>query len=87
MTQPEDAAPPQPAGPYTLDLKRGDLLDQASAWTTLHEDELRRRATEAARDKNGEVLWDLTVAYLTTLSQVGITVSPHTLRSYRTGVR
>ncbi|GGK42144.1 integrase [Deinococcus malanensis] len=72
---------------YTLDLRRGHLLDQASTWTSLHESELRRRATEAARDKNVEVLWDLTVAYLTTLTQAGITISPHTLRSYRTGVR
>ncbi|MFC4456585.1 site-specific integrase [Deinococcus sonorensis] len=72
---------------FTLDRPRTHLLDQASAWTSLPEDELRRRATEAARDKNLPVLWDLTVTYLTTLSQVGITISPHTLRSYRTGVR
>ncbi|SMB78345.1 tyrosine-type recombinase/integrase [Deinococcus hopiensis] len=71
----------------SLDLRRTHLLDQASAWVSLHESELRRRAMEAARDKNAEVLWDLTAAYLTTLGQVGITLSPHTLRSYRTGVR
>ncbi|WP_343216575.1 tyrosine-type recombinase/integrase [Deinococcus aestuarii] len=87
MTSLGDAVTAQQGASYTLDLKRGALLDQASAWTALHEDELRRRATEAARDKNGEVLWDLTLAYLTTLSRVGITISPHTLRSYRTGVR
>ncbi|WP_245901183.1 tyrosine-type recombinase/integrase [Deinococcus yavapaiensis] len=84
MTPPEET---QGRPSYTLDRPRRHLLDEASTWISLTDDERRRRAMEAARDKDVMALWSLTQAYLSTMTTVGITISPHTLRAYRTGVR
>ena len=65
---------------------RGDLLSAAQSFADLPEDELRRRAMTAARDRDRGMLWDLTVAHLTTLGQQGTHVSPRTLKIYRVGV-
>lgn len=67
--------------PYT-----GDTLSRARRWTDLKDDELRRRAIEAARDKDGDALWSLTEAHLTVYGPAGAKTSPHTLRAYRRGV-
>lgn len=61
-------------------------LAQARAVATLHDDELKRRASVAARDKNADDLWAITLAYLTSDSHAGVGASPHTLRAYRKGV-
>jgi len=68
--------------PYT-----GDRLAQADTWINLHDDELRRRAVQAAGDKDIETLVSLTSAYLTQQGQSGILVSPRTLEAYTLGVR
>ncbi|EYB67006.1 hypothetical protein DEIPH_ctg054orf0009 [Deinococcus phoenicis] len=70
-----------------LDLYRGDLVSRASHLATLHPEELRRRAVEAARNKDPAALWALTEAHLTTHGSSGARVSPHTLRVYAEAVR
>lgn len=65
----------------------GDRLAQARSFAGLSDDELKRRATVAAREKHFEDLWALTLAHLTSDSQAGLHASPHTLRSYRKGVQ
>jgi integrase/recombinase XerC len=47
------------------------------------EDELRRFAAEAARDRDGTALWALTEAHLTLHGSSGSRVSTHTLSAYR----
>jgi integrase len=58
------------------------IQDRSRAWTTLEAGELRRRAVEAARDRDLETLWAITEAHL------GLTGQPsvHTLRAYKTGL-
>lgn len=70
-----------------LDLYRGDLVGRASQIASLHPEELRRRAVEAARDKDAAALWMITEAHLTSYGVTGTRVSPHTLRVYREAVR
>lgn len=70
----------------TLEVYRGDLVAVAQLFADLPEDELRRRAMVAARDRDRDTLWDLTVAHLTTLGRQGAQVSPRTLKIYRVGV-
>lgn len=71
----------------TLEVYRGDLVAVAHSFADLPEEDLRRRAMVAARDRDRETLWDLTVAYLTTLGREGAQISPRTLGVYRVGVR
>jgi integrase/recombinase XerC len=47
------------------------------------EEELRRFASEAARDRDGAALWALTKAHLTLHGSAGSRVSGHTLSAYR----
>lgn len=70
----------------TLDLYRGELVARMRGWTGLAEDERRRRAVEAARDLDVEVLWSLTEAHVTTFGPAGASVSVRTLRAYREAV-
>ncbi|GHF43498.1 integrase/recombinase XerC [Deinococcus metalli] len=70
----------------TLDVYRSALGDRARSWLALHADERRRRAVEAAAQKDADGLWSLTEAYLGLYGASGILVSPHTLSAYRTGV-
>ena len=45
------------------------------------------QAVAAARDRDVEALWALTEAHLTTHGPAGARVRPHTLRTYRLGLR
>lgn len=49
----------------------------------MSEEELRRFAVEAARDRDGAALWSLTEAHLTLHGSSGSRVSGHTLSAYR----
>ncbi|MFC4637763.1 tyrosine-type recombinase/integrase [Deinococcus hohokamensis] len=71
----------------TLDLYRGHLHDRTRTWTSLHPEERKRRATQAAAVKDPEVLWALTEAHLTQHAASGVLTSRHTLTSYRAGLR
>lgn len=68
-------------------LYGGDRVAQARSFGSLSDEELKRRATQAARDKDFAALWGLTLAYLTADTSAGVATSPHTLRSYRKGVQ
>ena len=61
--------------------------DSATAWLRLSPAERRRTAMQAAHDHDADTLWGLTEAWLRSFSPVGASVSPATVRSYRTGVR
>ena len=71
----------------TLDYFRGDLNSLALTWTNLHDDELRRRAVRAARDKDIPELISLTTAYLGHQGSSGVLTSPKTVEAYTLGVR
>lgn len=62
-----------------------DPVARARAWSSLPDDELRRRVVAACRDHDATALWSLTDAYLTEYGRAGATVSPHTRRNYRQG--
>lgn len=66
---------------------QGDLLSRTRDLATLTEDELRRFAAQAARDRDAEALWALTEAHLTLHGAAGANVSVHTLTAYRIGLR
>ncbi len=75
---------PQPAleiQPFTT-----DRLSQARTFAGLTDEALRVQAVTAARDKEFESLWNLTLAYLTSDTSAGVKMSPHTLRAYCKGV-
>lgn len=61
------------------------LLERTRDLATTTEEELRRFASEAARDRNGAALWALTEAHLTLHGSAGSRVSPRTLSAYRHG--
>lgn len=63
-------------------LSETEPLSQARLW--LEPEQRRREAVRAARDRDLERLWSLTVAHHTLQSSQG---SRHTLRTYRNGVR
>lgn len=71
----------------TLAPMTATILAQTRSWTSLHDDELRRRAAAAARDRDAAALSDLTAAYLGHLGSSGVLTSPKTLSAYRLGVR
>ena len=54
------------------------LLERTRDLATLPEDELRRLAAEAARDRDAEALWALLEAHLTLHGSAGSRVSRHT---------
>ena len=62
------------------------LLQRTRELADLQEDDLRRYAAEAARDRDGPALWALTEAHLTLHGSAGSRVSSHTLRAYRHAV-
>ncbi|GGL72097.1 integrase [Deinococcus aerolatus] len=64
----------------------GDRLTQARALAGLSDDSLRVKAVTAARDKDAALLWDLTLACLSSETSAGVRLSPHTLRAYKKGV-
>lgn len=62
-------------------------LAATRAWTNLHDAELKRRAVQAAGEKDQAALVSLTVAYLVQEGQAGITTSGRTVEAYALGVR
>jgi integrase/recombinase XerC len=71
----------------TLAPYRGDLLAQTRGWTHLHDDELRRRAVQAAGDKDVAALVGLTTACLIHQGGSGVLTSPRTVEAYALGTR
>ena len=59
------------------------LLQRTRELADLGEDELRRFAAEATRDRDVGALWALTEAHLTLHGSAGSRVSSHTLSAYR----
>jgi integrase len=64
----------------------GSLVGRARGWADLELGERRRRAVEAARDRDLVALWGLTEARLTTWGRTGARVSEHTLEAYKIAV-
>ena len=62
------------------------LLERTRDLATMSEDELKRLAAEAARDRDAEALWALLEAHLTLHGSAGSRVSLHTLAAYRRGL-
>ena len=71
----------------TLALYSGDLPAQTREWTNLHDDELRRRAVQAAAEKDVAALVSLTTAYLGHQGAAGVLTSPRTVEAYQLGAR
>ncbi|WP_216322099.1 tyrosine-type recombinase/integrase [Deinococcus aestuarii] len=71
----------------TLDRYQGNLLTQTRQWTNLHDDELRRRAVQAAGDKDMDALVSLTTAFLAHQGGSGVLTSPRTVEAYALGTR
>ncbi|TSA85479.1 hypothetical protein FNU79_09795 [Deinococcus detaillensis] len=66
---------------------RLDLSGRAERLARLDPDALRKDALRWARDTDEEGLWSLTESFLVTRGSRGARVSPHTLTSYRQGLR
>lgn len=64
-------------------VKGSSLVERTRAVADLAEDELRRFAAEAARDRDASGLWALTEAHLTLHGALGSRVSSHTLSAYK----
>lgn len=71
----------------TLAPYQGDRLTQAHTWSSLGDEDLRRRAVKAAADKDTDALISLTRAYLTQEGASGLLTSPRTIEAYTLGVR
>lgn len=83
---PEPKTSPRSESAVALQRFDRDTLARAAAWAGLAADDLRRRAAQAANDKDEAELWSLTEAYLFLHGSKGARVSLHTLRTYRRGV-
>ena len=59
------------------------LVERARTVAELSDDDLKRFAAEAARDRDVSALWALTEAHLTLNGSAGARVSGHTLTAYR----
>lgn len=71
----------------TLDYYKGQPLSISREWTNLHDDELKRRATKAATEKDKDALISLTIAFLLHQGKSGVLTSARTLEAYSLGVR
>ena len=71
----------------TLDVQRQSKVQLASSWTALNPEERKRRAVQAARDRNLEILWELEQAWLTLYSSARKNISKHTLKAYKTALK
>lgn len=73
-------------GAPRLALQRyeGTRAARAMNWANLTDEELRRAATLAARERDTAQLWELTEAYITL--SASRPVSPYTLRNYRQNI-
>ncbi|MFC6592718.1 tyrosine-type recombinase/integrase [Deinococcus lacus] len=65
----------------------GDLQTQAREWTALHDAELRRRAVQAAAERDHAALLSLMRAYLAHGGESGVLTSPRTVEAYELGAR
>ena len=61
----------------------GDLMARTRDLATLSDEDLKRFAAQAARDRDIEALWALTEAHLTLHGAAGSRVSVKTLEGYR----
>jgi integrase/recombinase XerC len=68
-------------------LSPSSLLERTRNLAVLSEDELKRFAAEAARDRDTEALWALLEAFLTLHGSSGSRVSLHTLSTYKRGLK
>ncbi|MVN89149.1 tyrosine-type recombinase/integrase [Deinococcus sp. HMF7620] len=66
---------------------QGTALAHADTWLNLHDDELRRRAVQAAASKETDTLLSLMRAYLTQHGKSGVLTSPRTVEAYTLGGR
>lgn len=64
----------------------GDALTAARRWIDWDPSERRRRAAEACRDRDAELLWELTEAVMVLYGRAGARVSAHTCKAYRSGI-
>lgn len=65
--------------------QRQDLVERAHTFASMSEDDLKRFAAEACRDRKVAALWELTEGHLTLHGSSGARVSSHTLSTYRYG--
>lgn len=65
----------------------GDTVERSIAWGELSDEERRRRAAKAAAERDVEILWDITSAYLTLYGAKGSSASKHTYKSYKQGLK
>jgi integrase len=65
----------------------GDRTAAMRSWRELSPEERKRRAVQAARDRDLETLWSLVEAHITLYGDRGAQTSRHTLRTYKIGVR
>lgn len=63
------------------------LVERTGRWARLGDAERKRRAAEAANQKDFGTLWSLTEAHLTLYGGSGAKVSANTLQAYRRGVQ
>ncbi|WP_396115938.1 tyrosine-type recombinase/integrase [Deinococcus multiflagellatus] len=68
-------------------MAQHSLLAQSREWTNLHDDELRRRAVEAAALKDHAALVSLTTAFLAHQGGSGVLTSARTVEAYALGTR
>jgi len=61
------------------------LVERARDFAGMSDDELKRFAAEACRDRDVAALWSLTEAHLTLYGSSGTRISSHTLSTYRYG--
>lgn len=66
-----------------LERYQADLMVRTRNLATMSDEDLKRFAMEAARDRNTESLWALTEAHLSLHGSSGSTISKHTLESYQ----
>ena len=66
-----------------LQRRRAELVERTRALADLAEEELRRFAAEAARDRNESNLWALTEAQLSLHGLAGSRISKSTLARYQ----
>lgn len=69
-----------------MQVASGEAFQRARHWANMPADERKRRASEAARDRDVATLWSLTESHLMLHGAHGAKLSMHTIRSYRTGV-
>lgn len=72
--------------PNALIRYEGDALGTAITWATMPDGERRRRAVEAARDRDVETLWSLTESWLRLRGKSGQNISPRTIEAYSASV-